>query len=687
MNGFCERFEIRRFPALLMALLAWIILHFVLILQFNNQYWSDSLPLRLAPLVAAAVALCCSAEFLLFSLLAGSAKKSLRARGAALFVALLLLSPIYLYFLAILVSWSLFSLGTGFLDSEMLRAFFVNTQSVWKHFSQRELLIAVSCLLLPVLPASLFLLCSPAPDTSGSRSGRFAGLVLSAAAAVFLLRFVPTGFSEAEQRAFRRTIGAELLPNLGLLWSGLLPSLREVPVPDFSAELTPLYSLQDYAGRTRTTQARPDIILIIVEALRTDMVTEDVDGRPVMPVLRALAREGALIEDVLAPSAESAYSMTSILTGLYPMKFGVRDTFVNLRYPHTRVYDVLAAGGYRAGFFSSANEHWQNMSNILQSERLSIFFHSESDPAAAVVDASGDDGFPRALREGQLKTGKLDDAVTIRRLIDWLKQEEGDRAQPLFATVSLQSSHFPYQQGVSIPEIFTPSALSSAEKNSMSFLAYAQELAPKMKNRYRNSLRYMDGLIGELSAYLQSSPRLRDAVLVVSGDHGELFHEHGLVTHGSALFNTALAVPVVIHQRGKQFKIKEQQQRLLDLAPTIVDIAGLPPHANFQGRSMLQDPTQPPVFASMEGLSMQDAVIFRGMKLMYDRRKESYRLFDLRTDPQEVKELPHDDSSSFLCLKKLLENFRARQLAYYGKYDLYSRFFPPPQDAAPEACL
>ncbi|MBN8549219.1 MAG: sulfatase-like hydrolase/transferase [Deltaproteobacteria bacterium] len=680
MKSLLTRFEVRRTPSIILVLLLWVLLHFVFILQFNNLCWADSLPPDYAPVLACAVFLCCLAEGVLLGLLAGLAKG--RALRRFIFIV-----PVYLYFLLICVSWALFKFGIGFLDADILRAFLVDTTAILRHFSALELLIAALALLGPLFPVLLFLMLSPTyARLRNARPAAISFLVLAALSFV-MLRLVPSRFGPAEQRAFRAAISHGVLPSLGLFWSPLLIPVHEPTAPNLQAELTPRYSLEEYQRRLALPRHRPDIFVVIVEALRSDMVNESVDGQYVMPNLRKLAQTGTLLDSVYAQSTESAYSMTSIVTGLYPMKFGVRDTFVNLGYPHERVYDVLSAGGYRAGFFSSANENWQNMANLTNSTHLDPFFHSESDPASAVVMGALDDAFSHAVNQGMLKTGKLDDAVTVRRFIDWLKSSREDKPQkPLFAVLSLQASHFPYQQGVNIPAVFAPSELTAEERAQTSFLGYPPKLAPKMKNRYRNSLRYIDGLLGEIVTFLQSSEQFKDSILLVTGDHGELFHDHDLVTHGSSLFNLTMSVPVVLYHPEGSLRIAAPQHRLIDLAPTIVDLAGLPPYENFQGQSLVSGTREEPVFSSLEGLVMQDAVIFRGMKLIFDRRAETYSLYDVQSDFGEKNKLPVDDSPRVLCLKELLASFRARQLTYFRAFDLYSKYFPPHHGTLPPAC-
>src|SRR5690606_14055506 len=133
-------------------------------------------------------------------------------------------------------------------------------------------------------------------------------------------------------------------------------------------------------------------------------------------------------------------------------------------------------------------------------------------------------------------------------------------------------------------------------------------LQAKMRNRYLNSLRYIDSLLGKLLRH--TSAMSQDTLIVVTGDHGELFHEHGRVTHGSSLLNPAMSVPVVFYHPGKNYTFSNFPRQLIDIAPTLLELAGLPPHANFQGRSLLELEESPyPVFSSIEGISMKDAVI------------------------------------------------------------------------------
>jgi arylsulfatase A-like enzyme len=81
---------------------------------------------------------------------------------------------------------------------------------------------------------------------------------------------------------------------------------------------------------------------------------------------------------------------------------------------------------------------------------------------------------------------------------------------------------------------------------------------------------------------------LRDAVIIITADHGEEFWEHGQLTHGTSLYNETVHVPLLVIARGYAGGHRvEQNVSLLDIAPTILDLVGLPAESRFEGRSLV----------------------------------------------------------------------------------------------------
>lgn len=686
-----RRFEASRPITLWTLVVLWLLSQILILQQFNDLYWSDTLPERFVPLLIAVIFAAAIFELLVLSSLAGLAKGLVRRRPTLFrrVLALALLMPGLFYFLSMGASWALHRLGVGFLDTNILRAFSLDTDLIIRHLTGFELTVAFGCLGAAGIAVLVVTMLSPVRDAARPLRAVLPWLAASLLVLVVGLRVVPATMSAADRSVYRVFVGHQVLPNLTLLWRWLLPQVTEARSPNLDERLSPRYGLEEYARAVDRNLARPHIIVFVVEALRSDVLSEVAAGVPVMPNLARLLDRGAVSTTLFAQSTESAYSMTSLATGLYPMKFGVRDTFVKLRYPHTRVYDAFSAGGYQTAFFSSANERWENMINLMQSPLLDVFFHSETAADTWSPDASRDQGLAFALRDGRLRTGKIDDAVTVQALNDWLRAQFRSGKGPNFAFVSLQASHFPYQQGKAVPRVFSPHEIPD-DAREVSFLYYPPALAPIMKNRYRNSLRYIDGLVGEVVETVERAGQAESTIIVVVGDHGEAFYEHGDVTHGSGLWNTLVAVPAVIYAPGRTPRIASGRHGLLDLAPSLLTIADLPAHGNFQGQSFVDGlegiRRSRPIFATVEGLSIIDSVVWQDWKFVLDHRTEKTSLFHITEDWEEKRDVlaVYPDLAS--CLERMLREYRSRQLTYYESPALTAKYFPPRYDDLADWC-
>jgi arylsulfatase A-like enzyme len=107
----------------------------------------------------------------------------------------------------------------------------------------------------------------------------------------------------------------------------------------------------------------------------------------------------------------------------------------------------------------------------------------------------------------------------------------------------------------------------------------------KLINLYDASINYIDDNLGRLFQSLEKKPA--NTIIVLIGDHGEAFGEHGSLGHNS-LYEVVIRVPLII--AGSKMKngfIYEKPVSLMDLAPTITDLLGISPVPSFHGRSLL----------------------------------------------------------------------------------------------------
>jgi arylsulfatase A-like enzyme len=293
-----------------------------------------------------------------------------------------------------------------------------------------------------------------------------------------------------------------------------------------------------------------------------------------------------------------------------------------------------------------------------------------------------------------LPNGNLDDEYPVRAFEEWVDhvgrsqgQSVGQSAsRPFFAVLKFEASHFPYQQGFHVPVRFSPADLSPAELRSLSFLSYPRELAARLQRRYWNSLSYEDGLIHRVLEHLRSRKALDNTVVIVFGDHGELFYENGAVTHADRLWEQTLHAAFVVWG-AKNWVASEYAEpvSLLDIAPMVLDLAGVAPYRGFQGRvpaglepgGATVEAEPRPIFSVAQSTRFEESVLVGPWRYVLQSDGLYESLHDVLRDPFETHDemQPHPEVAE--CLYATLAEFRRNQLGYYNRPDLVQSFFPP----------
>jgi len=162
-----------------------------------------------------------------------------------------------------------------------------------------------------------------------------------------------------------------------------------------------------------------------------------------------------------------------------------------------------------------------------------------------------------------------------------------------------------------------------------------------VRRLYRGEMQMVSSAVGDLLEFLRESDRLDHAVFVFVGVHGEEFVEHGGAGHGTTLYEESLRVPLAIHAPellapGRVAAAVD----LLDLAPTIADLLGVPAAQEWQGESLvpvIDDPEPPPrLVVAYLGDGSRAAIV--GHAKLWLGPGLTERFFDLRADPKEKKD-------------------------------------------------
>jgi len=305
---------------------------------------------------------------------------------------------------------------------------------------------------------------------------------------------------------------------------------------------------------------RPDIFFFIVETMRADAIHPE--RTPFLA--RWKEEECQPLTETRASSNATHLSWFSLLHGRLPYFFEEVRT-VPAPAP---LLSLLHATGYAVEVRSGGNFDYCEMltSNFGDGALTRIMEH--------VPEGHPDRALPMTEREKRLMQ-RLRDAVT--------------QSQPggVLWLTTIDSSHYPYKWH----EQWTP-PYANFEVNPIFPVRPTPEEITRVQQRYWNSVAWGDHLMAEFVAFLKASDRYDDAMIILTGDHGEEFKEHGSWFHCSALNPAQTRVPILIKwpaSLGRGPALTDACH--LDLVPSILDAAGIPEIVwqSMPGRSLRRE--------------------------------------------------------------------------------------------------
>jgi len=371
--------------------------------------------------------------------------------------------------------------------------------------------------------------------------------------------------------------------------------------------------------------SRPDIVLVVIDTLRADHLPSYGYGRDIAPRFAKLAAEGVLFERVIAPSSWTKTSMASLLTSLDPDRHGLRRSDDVLPESLTTLAEALKQGGYRTIGINA---------NPWLLDRYGF--------------ARGFDVYESPLWSDARALGQR--ALTLA--------SEGSR--PFFLYVHYMDVHAPYAPDARFfaeEPLVLPwgERLPDAEVERL----YRKEgldapgVALRVRQLYDAEIHGADAALGELLDGLEERGLLDDAVVAVTSDHGEAFREHGTTEHGWNFYPEVYAVPLVLRAPGRlpTGERVAAQVRSIDLAPSLLALAGLPLPPGFEGESLIASgatPLRDRIAIGAIGLNgyLPDrdyvAVVSPDRLYIRERRSGKVELYDLESDPGALHDLGGD---------------------------------------------
>ena len=353
-----------------------------------------------------------------------------------------------------------------------------------------------------------------------------------------------------------------------------------------------------------------DIILITIDTLRADALGFAGNARVKTPFLDALAARGVVFTNAHAHNVITLPSHVNILTGLYPFQHGVRENAGFKLHPkHETIATMLRRHGYATGAFIGAfpldarfglNQGFDTYDDNYGKGEASADFIIQERRAGAVLESA----------------------------TKWWRNNEGHSR---FMWVHLYDPHAPYAP----PEPFR---------------------TDYRDNEYLGEVAYVDSqLQAQLAPVLAADP---DALVIVTGDHGEALGEHGEETHGLFAYEATLKIPLVVAGHGIPHRVVSDYVRHIDIVPTMLEAAGAPKPSVLPGESLLAEKigSRESYFESLSaslnrGWAPLTGVIHRQQKYIDLPIAE---LYDLPPDPHELHNLRDDRRRDLEEARRLL---------------------------------
>ncbi|WP_160133399.1 sulfatase [Halococcus salsus] len=390
------------------------------------------------------------------------------------------------------------------------------------------------------------------------------------------------------------------------------------------------------------------------------------------PNLDRLAEQGTVFSEAVSHGPATPYAFPAVFTSALPLDYG---GYEELSSERTLVSEALSRNGwhcvgahanpwlgekygYGRGYDDYRDVGEFGLPGLERGRQFLLENFSLDSPVYRAVQSA------YRYVQGPLRmvTGDAAEIEVAREALE-------DARDEAFVWTHLLEPHAPYtppkhhREAVGVPETdTTPSQLvTRAQHDPESFSEREREV---IRGLYAASVRHADEKVGKLLRAVDD-----DTLVIVTADHGEALFEHGQVGHEPALYDELVHVPFLVRPPGgASTEVVEDQVRHVDIAPTILDYAGVEAPDSYQGRSLrpavegddidtehavsevASSPTQP---GRLDPDELQVGVRTPARKLIYTA--DGIEGFDLDADPGEESPITDPDGEEWADLQAALD--------------------------------
>ncbi len=428
------------------------------------------------------------------------------------------------------------------------------------------------------------------------------------------------------------------------------------------------------------------VVLLWVDTLRRDHLGAYGYERSTSPVIDRLAAEGARFEHCITPATWTKVATPSLLTSLHPSSHGVLEFSQRLPAAATTLAEIYREAGYAT----------LSMSSVLFTGQFTNLHQG-------FEELHEDTSLPDRRSS---KTAR----VYVDRLLPWLTAH---RDVPFFVFLHVTDPHDPFEPAAPYDALWAdPEGKAEHERQLREVRKVIEEPLLKVfgmptraeleragfdadafvdydRGWYDGSILGMDAEVGRLLERLGEFGLDRDTLVVLTGDHGEEFLEHGRMFHGQTTYGELANVPLVIRWPAAVAagQVVGETVSTVDLMPTLLAASGLPAPAEIQGQSVLS------LIAASDGPPFRErpvlvekhlikepgiggpppvdtesfALVSEGWKLVHNtvrpRGGPEFELYDLEEDPLDSRDLAGEHREVVTRLAPELAALRERLAA------------------------
>lgn len=444
---------------------------------------------------------------------------------------------------------------------------------------------------------------------------------------------------------------------------------------------------------------QPNIILLMADQMRADML--GASGNPVSltPNLDRLASQGARYRNAFSSTPTCTPARSAILTGLSPWYHGMLGYGrIATRYPYEMPralsesgYHTVSIGKDHFGWNKTANSgtpHGYNHTHLYDGlpEEMDDYDqwvkanYPNINPMATGLQYNDYRGAVYALDEYLHPT-----AWVGRSAVDFLNSY--NKSNPFFLKASFHRPHSPYDPPKRWMDKFDPLKMPDAYTgnwDSKYAVRYTKTPSPgiwegdlgkeqvqKSRQAYYGSTGFVDEWIGNILDTLDKLKIRDDTFIIFTADHGDMMGDHYLWRKGYPYLGSA-SVPMIVSWppsmdssaggtiTASRGSVMDQVTELRDIFPTVLDAAGVPVKGTLNGTSLLKTLRSKTGFSWRERLDLEHDIVYDKTihwnaltdghwKYIFQAYDGSELLFNLDKDPHELKDV---SSSEMETLKK-----------------------------------